>query len=202
MLFTLPAAAALIAMPLPIVDVLFRRGAFEAGDAFATAEVVAAMAVGLPPVVLVKVLSPAFFARGDTRTPLYIAALSMALNLALAFALMRVLGAAGIALAASLAAWANAAAMGWILGRRGHLPLDGRFRRRVPRLILASALMALALFGALILIPDFTALNLALRIGGLAAIVTLGGILFFALAQVLGGADLREVRGMLRRKRN
>ncbi|WP_421881751.1 murein biosynthesis integral membrane protein MurJ [Pacificispira sp.] len=202
MLFTLPAAAALIAMPLPIVDVLFRRGAFEAGDAFATAEVVAAMAVGLPPVVLVKVLSPAFFARGDTRTPLYIAALSMALNLALAFALMRVLGAAGIALAASLAAWANAAAMGWILGRRGHLPLDGRFRRRVPRLILASALMALALFGALILIPDFTALNLALRIGGLAAVVTLGGILFFALAQVLGGADLREVRGMLRRKRN
>jgi putative peptidoglycan lipid II flippase len=202
MLFTLPAAAALIAMPLPIVDVLFRRGAFEAGDAFATAEVVAAMAVGLPPVVLVKVLSPAFFARGDTRTPLYIAALSMALNLVLAFALMRVLGAAGIALAASLAAWANAAAMGWILGRRGHLPLDGRFRRRVPRLILASALMALALFGALILIPDFTALNLTVRIGGLAAIVTLGGILFFALAQVLGGADLREVRGMLRRKRN
>ena len=202
MLFTLPAAAALIAIPLPIVDVLFRRGAFEAGDAFATAEVVAAMAVGLPPVVLVKVLSPAFFARGDTRTPLYIAALSMALNLALAFALMRFLGAAGIALAASLAAWANAAAMGWILGRRGHLPLDGRFRRRVPRLILASALMALALFGALILIPDFTALNLTVRIGGLAAIVTLGGILFFALAQVLGGADLREVRGMLRRKRN
>lgn len=202
MLFTLPAAAALIAMPLPIVDVLFRRGAFEAGDAFATAEVVAAMAVGLPPVVLVKVLSPAFFARGDTRTPLYIAALSMALNLVLAFALMRVLGAAGIALAASLAAWANAAAMGWILGRRGHLPLDGRFRRRVPRLILASALMALALFGALTLIPDFTALNLTVRIGGLAAIVTLGGILFFALAQVLGGADLREVRGMLRRKRN
>lgn len=163
MLFTLPAAAALIAMPLPIVDVLFRRGAFEAADTFATAEVVAAMAVGLPPVVLVKVLSPAFFARGDTRTPLYIAALSMALNLALAFALMRVLGAAGIALAASLAAWANAAAMGWILGRRGHLPLDGRFRRRVPRLILASALMALALFGALILIPDFTALNLTVR---------------------------------------
>ncbi|MEQ8831357.1 MAG: murein biosynthesis integral membrane protein MurJ [Alphaproteobacteria bacterium] len=202
MLFTLPAAAALIAMPLPIVDVLFRRGAFEAGDAFATAEVVAAMAVGLPPVVLVKVLSPAFFARGDTRTPLYIAALSMALNLVLAFALMRVLGAAGIALAASLAAWANAAAMGWILGRRGHLPLDGRFRRRVPRLILASALMALALFGALTLIPDFTALNLTVRIGGLAAIVTLGGILFFALAQILGGADLREVRGMLRRKRN
>ncbi|WP_420418542.1 murein biosynthesis integral membrane protein MurJ [Pacificispira sp.] len=202
MLFTLPAAAALIAMPLPIVDVLFRRGAFEAGDAFATAEVVAAMAVGLPPVVLVKVLSPAFFARGDTRTPLYIAALSMALNLVLAFALMRVLGAAGIALAASLAAWANAAAMGWILGRRGHLPLDGRFRRRVPRLILASTLMALALFGVLILIPDFTALNLTVRIGGLAAIVTLGGILFFALAQVLGGADLREVRGMLRRKRN
>jgi hypothetical protein len=62
--------------------------------------------------------------------------------------------------------------------------------------------MALALFGALILIPDFTALNLTVRIGGLAAIVTLGGILFFALAQVLGGADLREVRGMLRRKRN
>lgn len=202
MLFTLPAAAALIAMPLPIVDVLFRRGAFETGDAIATAEVVAAMAIGLPPVVLVKILSPAFFARGDTRTPLYIAIGSMVVNVALAFALMRVLGAAGIALAASLAAWANAAAMGWVLGQRGHLPLDGRFRRRVPRLILASALMAFALFGMLAALPDFMPLTLWMRVAILAAVVALGGVGYFVLAHALGGADLREVRGMLRRKRN
>lgn len=200
--FTLPAAAALIAMPLPIVDVLFRRGAFETGDVFATAEILAAMAVGLPPVVLVKILSPAFFARGDTRTPLYIAVGAMALNVGLAFALMRVLGATGIALAASLAAWGNAIVMGWILGRRGHLPLDSRFRRRLPRLLLASALMAFALFGALTVMPDLTPQALPVRIGILAAVVAVGGLAYFALAQILGGADLREVRGMLRRRRN
>jgi putative peptidoglycan lipid II flippase len=200
LLFTLPAAAALIAMPLPVVDVLFRRGAFDAADAYVTAEVLAAMAVGLPPVVLVKILSPAFFARADTKTPLKIAVLAMVLNVVLALALMRVLGAAGIALAAALAAWVNAAVMGWVLARRGHLPLDARFRRRMPRLIVAAALMGILLWAVLGVLPEPSGLGLAARIGILAALVAGGGAVYFAMAQSLGGTDLREVRRLLRRR--
>ncbi len=198
--FTLPATAALVAMPLPIVDVLFRRGAFELADSFATAAVMAAMAVGLPPVVLVKILAPAFFARGDTKTPLKIAVLSMATNVALAFALMQVLAAPGIALAAALAAWVNAGAMGFVLRRRGHLPLDRRFRRRVPRLMLASILMGVGLWAGWTGIGAAPDWSLAARIAILTGLVAGGGIAYFALAQVLGGADLREIRSLLRRR--
>ena len=201
LLFTLPAAAALIAMPFPVVDVLFRRGEFGVGDSASTAYVLAAMAAGLPPVVLVKILSPAFFARRDTRTPLLIAVASMAANLALAFALMRLLGAAGIALAASLAGWGNAVLMGWILSRRGHLPLDARFQRRVPRLILSAAVMGGLLYGGTLLVPGMVNQPFLLRAGYLAVLVAMGGALYFVLAQITGGADLREVKRALTRRR-
>ena len=201
LVITLPAAAALIAMPLPVVDVLFRRGAFSAADTVLTAQVLAATAVGLPPVVLAKILAPAFFARGDTKTPMLIAIGSMILNVALAFALMRVLAAPGIALAASLAGWAAAAAMGFLLARRGHLPLDQRFRRRMPRLILSAGVMGLILYAGIQAFPDLTEGSLLIRIGFLAALVTGGSVLYFALAQISGGIDLREVKRRLARRR-
>ncbi len=68
---TLPAAVALFVIPYPIIAVLFERGAFSAADTAATAPALAAYAVGLPAFVAIKVLQPAFFAREDTRTPMW-----------------------------------------------------------------------------------------------------------------------------------
>ncbi|HDL16512.1 MAG TPA: murein biosynthesis integral membrane protein MurJ, partial [Rhizobiales bacterium] len=70
LLLTLPAAVALMVMPYPIIQVLFERGAFSEADTVATATALAAFAAGLPAFVLVKVFSPGFFAREDTRTPM------------------------------------------------------------------------------------------------------------------------------------
>ena len=201
LLFTLPAAAALIAMPLPVIDVLFRRGAFETADARAAAEILTAMAAGLPPVVLVKILLPVFFARGDTKTPLYTAAAAMAVNVGLAVLLMRGSGAAGIARAATLAGWANALLMGAILIRRRQLPLDAKLKHRLPRLVLAACLMGAGLWAAIQLLPDVTAPALGPRIAMLTGLVAAGGAGFFALARITGAADLREVKAILRRRR-
>lgn len=201
LLFTLPATAALIAMPMPVVDILFQRGAFSPEDAQITAAITAAMAIGLPSVVLAKILSPAFFARGDTRTPLILAAISMAANVLLAVLLMQVMGSVGIALAASLAAWINAGMMAAILSQRGHLPLDARFRRRLPRLLLAAITMGLALYAGVQFIPQLVEGTLVLRIAALAGLVLIGAILYFTLAQVLGGTDLRDVKRALTRRR-
>jgi putative peptidoglycan lipid II flippase len=66
---TLPAAVALVVIPLPIVAVLFERGAFDAADSAATALAVAVYGAGLPAFVLQKVLSPLYYAREDTRSP-------------------------------------------------------------------------------------------------------------------------------------
>ncbi len=201
LLFTLPATAALIAMPMPVVDILFQRGAFSPEDAQITAAITAAMAIGLPSVVLAKILSPAFFARGDTRTPLILAAISMAANVLLAVLLMQAMGSVGIALAASFAAWINAGMMAAILSQRGHLPLDARFRRRLPRLLLAAITMGLALYAGVQFIPQLVEGTLVLRIAALAGLVLIGAILYFTLAQVLGGTDLRDVKRALTRRR-
>ncbi len=70
LLLTLPAAVALFIASGPIMRVLFERGAFTTVDARATAEMLSALAVGLPAYVLIKVLQPSFFAREDTKTPM------------------------------------------------------------------------------------------------------------------------------------
>jgi putative peptidoglycan lipid II flippase len=111
------------------------------------------------------------------------------------------MGTPGIALAASLAAWATVAAMVVLLARRGHLPIDERCRRRLPRLLIAAAGMGGALYWGTGLVDGFAAIDLATRVALLTAAVLLGAAVFFALAQGLGGADLREVRAALRRKR-
>ena len=80
MLLTVPAAVALAVVPHPIVGVLFERGAFTAGDARNVAAALAIFAIGLPSFVLIKVFSPAYFAREDTRTPMRYATISLTAN--------------------------------------------------------------------------------------------------------------------------
>ncbi|MGE4217977.1 MAG: murein biosynthesis integral membrane protein MurJ [Alphaproteobacteria bacterium] len=199
LLLTLPAAAALVAIPGPIVGVLFQRGAFQAGDAAATSAALGAFAMGLPGYVLIKALVPAFFAREDTATPVKVAVAAMLLNIGLALALMPVLAHVGIALATATAAWANAGLLAWLLHRRGLLQTDARLRRRAPRILLAAAAMAGALWlGARALEGAFAG-PLWHGVPALAALVLGGMVCYGALAQLTGAASFRDIRGALRR---
>jgi len=189
LLLTLPAAAALVAIPDPIVSVLFERGAFDRTAAAATAAALAAYATGLPAYVLIRVLTPGFFAREDTVTPVRIAAVAMVANIVLNLILMQFWGHIGIALASSLSAWINALALAWVLRGRGHLSTDARLNSRVPRIAAAALLMALALaFGAEALAPMLEGADAA-RIGALVLLVVGGVGLFGLLAQLLGAAS-------------
>lgn len=200
LVLTLPAAAALIAIPEPIVSVLFERGQFTADISHATAWVLAAFALGLPAYVLVKALLPGFYAREDIATPVRIACAALGSNIVLALALVHPLGAVGIALATATSSWINAALLAWVLHRRGHFAPDARLMRRVPRMFLAAAAMAAALVAA------SGALDGALHGGhalveaaALAALIVGGVALYGGFAVLLGGAKLDELRAALRR---
>jgi putative peptidoglycan lipid II flippase len=200
LLLTLPAAVALAVIAEPVITVLFQRRAFDAAAALATGQALAVYAVGLPAYVLVKALSPGFFARGDTATPVKIAAGCMVVNLVLNLVLMGPFLHVGIAMATVVSAWINAMLLGTLLYRRGHLALDRRLRSRLPRIALSSAVM-----GGLLWLGQ-GALDGALggappeRIGALAALVA-GGLLAFAgLAHVSGAARFGELRGLLSRR--
>src|ERR1700759_5416746 len=120
---TLPAAVALVVSAYPVMWALFGRGAFDAESARLSAQSLAAYAIGLPAFVLVKVLAPGFFARGDTSTPVKIGVTAVALNLAMNVAFMVPLQHIGPALATSLAAMFNVGWLAVVLVRRGHLRL-------------------------------------------------------------------------------
>ena len=197
LLFTLPAAAALAAIATPIVSVLFQHGAFGPEATRMTAAALTAFALGLPAYVIVKALAPAFFAREDTATPVRAAVLAVVTNIVLSLALLHPLGPTGIALATSLAAWVNAAALAVSLWRHAHLALDAGFRRRVPRIALASAAMASCLVLAARALGSALAGGLALKIAALAALVAGGIVLYGALALGLGAVELALVKRVL-----
>ena len=197
---TLPAAAALIAIPGPIVTVLFQRGAFDTASAEATAGALAGFAAGLPAYVLIKALTPGFFAREDTKTPVKVAVVAMIANVVLAVALMQVLAHVGIALATTLSAWFNATALAVLLVRRRHLAFDSRLRRCVPRLILASALMGIAVWWGADWLAGPLGGGEAQRIVALASLVVAGGGLFALAALGTGAVRMTDLRAAVSRR--
>ncbi len=200
LVLTLPAALALAASGGPIMLVLFGRGAFDAASAALSAQALAAYAFGLPAFVVLKVLVPAFFAHGDTRTPVWVGFAAIALNLALNLLFMVPLQHMGPALATSLSALFNVLVLAVLLGRRGQLALDARLRRRLVRMALAAFAMAvvLVLVQRWVFIPvEATA---GLRWAGLAALVGLGLGAYGVAGQLLGAFDVRELVRMMRRR--
>jgi putative peptidoglycan lipid II flippase len=152
----LPATVGLIVLAAPIVRLLFEHGAFTADDTRATARALMWLALALPAHVLVKALSPAFFAREDTVTPLVAALKGVVLAVASAFLLSHWYSADGIAAAIALGAWSMALS----LIRRGAatfgFSIDPGARQRLPRIVLAALAMGALLWLATRQLPSLT----------------------------------------------
>ncbi len=200
LLLTLPAAAALTVSALPIIRGLLEFGRFTTGDAVATADALAAFSLGLPAYVLIKVLTPGFHARQDTRTPVRIAVASMLVNLVGNLLLIWRFGHVGIALSTALAAWINAGALWWVLRARGHFSADARLLRSVPRLVLAAAAMVAVLLALGPWVLPFTAGTLPIRALALALLIGSGGLAYLGAARMLGLFTLADLRSRLSRK--
>jgi putative peptidoglycan lipid II flippase len=198
LVLTLPAAVGLAVASVPIVRVLFERGAFTRTDVAATAAALIAYAVGVPATVLAKVLAPSFFARGDTKTPVLVGVVALAVNLVFIFALMVPLGATGIALAASFSAMFNAGTLAALLVRRRFFRADRGLRRRAPRMLLAAIAMGVVLALAVQFVPPAAG---ALRWARLAAIIAVGGLAYGLAGQALAAFDIRALGRRLGRGR-
>jgi putative peptidoglycan lipid II flippase len=201
LLLTLPAATALLLAADPIMRVLFQHGAFTSADTKAAAKMLAALALGLPAYVIIKVLHPSFFAREDTKTPMIFAAISMAANVVLALTLFELIGGTGIAIAATLSGWINVTLLVLALKRRGEFALDDAFRRASLGILLATACMGMAVFAAVRLLdPYFAPANgVAMQVGALVALVASGLLVYAGCAQALGAAKFNKLIQELRR---
>ncbi|MBW3097663.1 murein biosynthesis integral membrane protein MurJ [Pseudohoeflea coraliihabitans] len=199
---TLPATAALLIISGPIVRLLYERGAFVAETTEIVGGVLAIFAIGLPAFVLIKVFTPGFFAREDTRTPMMFAGVSVVINIALALLLFPTMGERGIATAEICSGWTNATLLFLTLVRRRHWEFDSGTLTRVPRLVLAAGLMALGLYFTLPYAAPYLRPDTPLLAQLAAVLVLLSGsfVLYLAIAFGIGGADLAALKGGLKRK--
>ncbi len=181
LLITIPVAAYSMIVGEDIVTLLFRRREFDLESVKLTSSVFFWHMSGLAFIAMNRVMAPAFYARGDTKTPTFAGLVSVVINIALAFVLVGPLQAPGIALALAGASAANTIVLvialfcARIPGTRKALALSGRYALK---LLLLSGLAA----APILFLRPFLALRLASWNVNLAA-----GISVAATALVYGG---------------
>ncbi|MEP2030840.1 MAG: murein biosynthesis integral membrane protein MurJ [Paracoccaceae bacterium] len=197
---TIPAAVALVVVPLPLVSVLFERGATTADDSASIAIAVAIYGLGLPAFVLQKVLQPLYFAREDTVTPFRYAVVAMVLNAAIAIALAPIIGWIAPAIATTVAGWAMVVLLNFGARKMGPVAkFDARFHKRIWRIIAAALLMGgLLWFASAILLGPFLGMT-GWRYLALLGLISIGILSYFLLGKMLGAFRLSDLKGAFRR---
>jgi putative peptidoglycan lipid II flippase len=197
----LPVTAGMVLFGSPVISLLFERGEWRPESTAAAAWALAFYGIGLAGHAGLEVLSRAFYALADTRTPVIVGILSLLTNIVLSMVFIRLIGDpaqlaigpfAGLALANSVTTLAEALALWWLLRRRIGSVQDFRLRDALLKTLAATA----ALAGVLLL---------ARALGGspLVAVILgcgLGAVVFFGAAYLLKLEEVQSVPGALRRR--
>jgi putative peptidoglycan lipid II flippase len=157
--------------------------------------------LGLPAYVLVKVLTPGFYARQDTATPVKIAVLVLIATVVLNFVLIPPFGIAGLASAIAITSWLNCVLLYIVLHRRGHFRIEGWLASRVARQLLAGGLMVAALYAIRMVLGGWFDGSVGQRLVGVTALVGGGMAVYFPAVWLLGGTDKEELKSLFRRRR-
>jgi putative peptidoglycan lipid II flippase len=197
LMVSVPATLGLIVLATPIVRALFERGQFLPSDTHATASAVRCYAIGLVGYSTARIASPTFYALGRSRIPVLVSVGTIALNVVLSLALVRVMGFAGLALGTSIAAIANGATLIWLLRQRLR-GIDGwRLMAVLVKVACAAAVMA---FAALVvdrvmntLVPSAALVVQVLR---LAASIGCALTVLAVTAKLLRIAEFDEMRAL------
>ncbi|MGB7408922.1 MAG: murein biosynthesis integral membrane protein MurJ, partial [Pontixanthobacter sp.] len=200
MLLTIPAAVALAVCATPFITMIFEGGRFDAADASLTGGVLAMLVAGLPAYVLVKVLVPNFYARADTRTPVYAALVSLAVFVTFNLILLDRYGVVGVAAASVIGAWLNAAFLYAVMAKRGYYRVPGALLLRIARQVAAAGVMGAALWYASDLLSGYYAAGLFARLFALAVLALSAAIVYFTIAFLTGAIDRQRIAILTKKK--
>jgi putative peptidoglycan lipid II flippase len=196
----LPASAVTAVLSVPIVRLLYERGAFGDEETTIVAQGLAAFVIGLTFNGTMLMLNRAFFSLQNAWIPTAVALGNLVLNAALDAALFRV-GIWGIPLATSIVNIAGTVALlillrrrlGWLQGRQ---TIDAYVRTAV-----ASGLAAAVAFGTWYGLDQWLGRSLGAQIGSVGLGVTLGVAAFLGAARILRIQELDALLSLLRRSR-
>lgn len=200
----LPATVVIILLGRPLLAIIFEHGNWTTESTAATAWALAFYAIGIAGHASLEVLSRAFYALSDTRTPVLIGVLSLVANIILSAVFIQFIGEpgslergpfAGLALANSVTTLLEALALWWLLRRRIGGMNDGYLLDGIARTAAASG----ALLLVLVVFEGFIANNLNPTLGALAG-AALGGAVFFGASLALKMDEPRSVLGAVLRR--
>ncbi|HXG53389.1 MAG TPA: murein biosynthesis integral membrane protein MurJ [candidate division Zixibacteria bacterium] len=198
-LWCIPSAVGLAVLGRPIIALIFEHGRFTAFDTAQTANALAAYSAGLAGYAAIKVLSPAFYALQDARTPMIVSLISIAINYGLNSLLVQPFGHVGLAFSTSGVALANFLMLALLMRRRIGGLEGRRLAASVARIAAASAAMAGAAWGASALCAGLPLRGIALRLAQVGVAVPLGAAVFYAAGRCLGVEELRDSAAAARR---
>ncbi|PLK24345.1 murein biosynthesis integral membrane protein MurJ [Novosphingobium sp. TH158] len=200
-LLTLPAAVALAVCAPAFCTAFFVGGKFTANDGAIMANIVVALVAGLPAYVIVKILNPGFFAREDTRTPVWTALASLIFNVAVNIYVVERYGIVGLAAATAASASLNCLLLYAILHKRGWFHFTAKLGGRIARQLVATAAMGAALWWAMPMLASRYGGPVIDRVWSLSALVGLGLVVFFGVAWMVGALD-EDLIKLLKRRRS
>lgn len=196
----------LFILAVPIVAVLFERGAFTYEETVPTANALRAFSLGLPAYMLTKALAPFFYAKGDTVTPVKIATVGVVINAVLCLTLMQFWGHVGIALATGITVWINAGQYVYLLKKRGDFALDLLFKFRSVRILFSAVLMGVFLGSAKYVLDHFFAdwLNAPhfIPFFVLSGLIGCAVVLYFGVLLATKGIRWKDFKAFLFHKKN
>lgn len=213
-LLAIPSACGLIVLGEPIVGLIYERGAFDAFDTNMTAWALTAYSIGLAAYAAIKVLSPAFYALDDAKTPMYISLVSILVHVPTSFGMMQLLshvgvtperpngfGHVGVALATSVVASVNFIALGFFMRRRIRR-LNGRdIASSFVRVLIASSVMSAAAYLSYRTLTNyFVAKPFYARLIEAFVPIAIAGITFLIAAKLLRISELEQIWGNLKRR--
>lgn len=213
-LMTLPSACGLIVLGEPIINLIYQRGAFTSADVTMTAYALAAYSIGLTGYAAIKVLSPAFYALDDAKTPMFIALASIFVNAVACYFFLNLfsnygvtaenpdgLGHIGVALATSSVALVNFFALALLMRKRIGSINGGAILNSFIKIAVASAIMSVVCyFSYKYLRSVFPANDFWIKLIEVSVPIALGGITFFITAKLLGVNELNKFVNSMKRK--
>lgn len=203
MLLTIPSAIGLMILAEPIISLIYEHGRFTAASTIATAGALKFYAIGLVGYSAVKVLAPAFYALDRRNLPMLVSLLSIGLNAGLNYVLtFRMgLGHRGLALSTSVIAMVNFLLLYVMMRRYAGRLETGALLWTLGKLLIAGACLgAVCWFGELYFFPAGVTQAVWWKLVGVLTIVSAGAAVFFAVAYLLGVAELRDLTTVARRK--
>jgi len=202
MLLTLPATLALMVAAGPIIGALYQGGQYTVEAARVTGNILAILVTGLPAYVLVKVLTPNFYARKDVKTPVRIAMGVLGAGIVANFILIPYMGIYSLATVTSASAWINFGLLFVILHARGQFRMPAWLVARVSKQLLAAVAMGASLYAVKIAAGGLFFGGVLERVLGLGALVGVGTVVYFTVAWMIGGMDRQAIAALRRRAKS